>query len=200
MIYKEKLHIPVESQLVFINEEDTVKISDDSGVSSYLKRWEIRSFLKNEIKNSHSGPMNPHEVAKFLWSKSVEAHEELDLEGKELRDQARRGILCDTCGGHRIDAQTRRYHIRCLSCGTLEPKQRAVLRTICDFGVLYYDQPLSKNLVMDFIGERGFEQIIKRILRQYFELVPKGKASTYHNPVKRMEFAFKGVEFRYKRR
>ncbi|MFL2137166.1 hypothetical protein ACEN33_12435 [Ruoffia sp. FAM 24228] len=49
----------------------------------------------------------------------------------------------------------------------------------------------------EFIGEPSLEYIIKRTLRNYFELHSKGKASTYVNPAKRMKFAFKDEEFRY---
>src|SRR5699024_12250259 len=43
IIQNDGLYLPVESQLVFINEDDTVKIFDQENVSPYLMRWELRS-------------------------------------------------------------------------------------------------------------------------------------------------------------
>lgn len=141
--------------------------------------------------------MNPKEVAKYLMSKATEEHLVVDVMDKKLRALARSGILCENCDSWRVDVISRRYHILCKNCGRQEPKQRAVLRTICDYGVLYHDRPLTKNAVTEFIGEPSLEFIIKRTLLNYFELNSKGRASIYLNPAKRMEFAFKDVKFRY---
>lgn len=197
IIQNDGLYFPVESQLVFINEDDTVKIFDQENVSPYLMRWELRSYLKKVVEDSRGGSMNPKEVAKYLMSKATEGHLVSEVMDKKLRALARSGILCENCDSWRVDVISRRYHILCKNCGRQEPKQRAVLRTICDYGVLYYEWPLTKSSVTEFIGEPSLEYIIKRTLRNYFELHSKGKASTYVNPAKRMKFAFKDEEFRY---
>lgn len=197
LMRENKYFVPIESQLVFINEDDNVSILGDDHQGEYLMRGQIRPFLKNEIENRQFGQLNPMEMAHFLKKQSIELHSVLDLKHKDLREQVQRGVQCCQCGGGNLDSRSKRYHIVCNNCGFAEPKQKAVLRTICDIGVLYYDQPLTKRQIMEFIGDFRLNHTIKRVLKRYFKPVENGKNYLYANPVKRMEIGFNGIKFRY---
>src|SRR5699024_12131259 len=99
----------MESQLVFINEDDTVKICDQENVSPYLMRWELRSYLKKVVEDSRGGSMNPKEVAKYLMSKATEGHLVVDVMDKKLRTLARSGILCENCDSWRVDVRSEEH-------------------------------------------------------------------------------------------
>lgn len=189
-----RINAPLESKLVLINEDDTVKFYEDK-TKEYLKRGHIRAYLK-EINQAGRMVIHPQEVAKLLYQKSISSYKNTKFAEQLYVQEARRGIICEKCLSN-VEVTNRRYHLQCATCGMLEVKERAVLRTICDLGVLYYNQPLKRKMIMDFIGVAGIEDIVRRVLRKHFKMQPAGKLTTYENPVNRMEYAFPEVKFRY---
>lgn len=98
------------------------------------------------------------------------------------------GIRCPGCGG--FDWEQRRYALRCRRCSLVEPKEQAFVRTICDYGVLYFKSDLHRGELAQFFGPGYSENYLKRILRLHFQ--PKGVSRS-----KNFCYENKGMEFQY---
>lgn len=181
-----------------INEEDTVSIIDSDQQSNYLKRWHIKGYLREIIHDTSPALIEPSEIAKEMLEMTAPAHEGLNVKGSEFLPSVRRGILCDSCGGGKIKYR-QRYHIQCKQCGDKESKERAILRTICDYGVLHYNKNLVLREVKAFINERSLDDTIRKVLRKHFDSVGHTKVREYVNPVNKLENAYKEVKFRYQK-
>lgn len=72
------------------------------------------------------------------------------------------------------------FYAKC-SCGFIEKRDDAILRGICDYGVLSYDKHLRVGELYYFLNRIASKENIYRILRQNFEFVKKGRNSYYIN-------------------
>lgn len=192
------VNVTVESKLILINEEDTVSIMDADQQNNYIKRWHVKGYLREIIQDTSPALINPSKVAKEILKMTAPSHEGLNVRGSELVPYVRGGILCDSCGGGKIKYR-QRYHIQCKQCGSTESKERAILRTICDYGVLHYTKNLVLREVKAFINERSLDDTIRKVLRKHFDSVGYTKVREYVNPVSKMENVYKEVKFRYQK-
>lgn len=63
-----------------------------------------------------------------------------------------------------------------------ESKEKAYVRTICEFGLIFHAEELTIGRVSQFFGMGWRRDSIKRMLKQHFNLTDKkGKASSYGN-------------------
>lgn len=120
--------------------------------------------MREIIQDTSPALIDPSEVAKEILKMTALAHEGLNVIGSELVPHVRRGILCDSCGGGKIKYRLR-YHIQCKQCGSTESKEGAILRTICDYGVLHYNEKLVLREVKAFINETSLDDTISKVLR-----------------------------------
>lgn len=188
----------VETKLVFIQEEDTVQISDSRAEGLYLKRWQIKKYFKELEKETYGAKWRPEEVAVKLMKRASRRKfpkvRPVDVD----KTQIYRGIVCCGCGGHKIDVGTERYHVVCRSCGYRESKEKAVLRTLCDLAILDYDQPLTRRTLNYYQDTKGIHNTIRHVLKKYFKVHSCGRTANYINPMKRMEDAFDDLKFRFR--
>lgn len=91
----------------------------------------------------------------------------------------KKGFHCAKCGS--FDVWFDRYTMSCV-CGFIEAKEIAYARTVCEYGVIMHHKPLTRKALLDFLGNKGNESYLKKILRQHFELeIKNNKGSCYHN-------------------
>lgn len=101
-------------------------------------------------------PLSPHEIRKL-----------------------RKGIYCGRCGNFDVLISKKAY-IKC-SCGYYEPREKAVVRTICEYGVLAYDRGLTKGEVHEFLDKQVSHSYIFKILTKHFTQVKNQKYTYYKN-------------------
>lgn len=189
----------IEPKLVLINEEDTVAIFDERVEGQYLKRWQVKEYIRQLDQDASWGTSwVPEEVVKRLKEQTTDRvvpkkrPVEVDVKG------VYRGIVCCGCGGYEMDVESKRYHVSCRTCGYGESKEKAVLRTICDLAILDYDEPLRIG-VMDYYWKQGkLVKTIRYVFGKYFESESKGRFTEYRNPMKRMEDAYPNIRFKYR--
>ncbi|MBZ6527620.1 NERD domain-containing protein [Aerococcaceae bacterium DSM 111021] len=189
----------IEPKLVLINEEDTVAIFDERVEGQYLKRWQVKEYIRQLDQDASWGTSwVPEEVVKRLKEQTTDRvvpkkrPVEVDVKG------VYRGIVCCGCGGYEMDVESKRYHVSCRTCGYQESKEKAVLRTICDLAILDYDEPLRKTILDYYKNNQEIQNTIKLVFKKHFKLIKVGRSANYINPMKRMDDAFKGVKFKYR--
>lgn len=108
----------------------------------------------------------------------------------------KKGVCCCSCGAFRHAVL--RYHMKCLGCGNKETKERAVLRSICEYGVLRNDRNLRVKEVFYFLDELVSERYIRFVLTKHFEAIARGRYAAYKNTKKIWEYCDIDFDSRYK--
>ncbi len=182
------------SSIVFINEHNDVKIVDDVDVEVTMRNDIKRKIHKIGDEENWNGSLDIDQVARGVETFIIPCPYKPDeLEDAEF-ERLRRGICCVKCSG--FDVAVSRYHVRC-GCGHAEPKEKAVLRTICEYGVLRHDRELKVNEIEKFLGKIVSRRRLTEILRRNFKLIAGGKHARYENPCLEYQYVFKNKEFRY---
>lgn len=196
-----QIKVPIVSKLILINENDTVLFKEDMQ-EYYLKRWQIKQYLQEIKRQSVAGQsrhaINPAQVARALVGATIPEFAKDTYPEAVLVNDVRKGVICEHCNAN-MNAGRHRYHMVCERCGKVEAKGRAVMRTICEVGVMNYEEELTIGMVKEFIAEPALENVIKRKLAKHFTVSGKGRGATYVNPKASLEKAFPHLKFRYDR-
>ncbi|SDL14041.1 nuclease-related domain-containing protein [Lacicoccus qingdaonensis] len=184
----------LHSSIVFINEHNDVKIVDEVDVEVMMRNDIKRKIHKIADEENWNGSLDIEQVARGVETFIIPCpYKPRELEDAEF-ERLRSGICCAECSG--FDVAVNRYHVRC-GCGHVESKEKAVLRTICEYGVLRHDRELKINEIEKFLGKVVSRRRLTEILRKNFKLVAGGKYARYENPRAEYRQVFKTKKFRY---
>lgn len=194
-----QIKVPIVSKLVLINEQDTVTFMEDMQ-DHYLKRWQIKGFLeeinRQAVLKANQPLINPIEEARRILDKTIEDFEREQYPEANLVKYARKGILCANCHAN-VSGNHTRYYIHCGACGKVESREAAVVRTICEVGIMNYEERITARMVIDLIDDPSIERLIRRKLADHFEISGKYRGASYHNPRASLKKAFPHLKFRY---
>lgn len=101
-----------------------------------------------------------------------------------------KGICCERCG--QCSLIEKRHTVIC-QCGHIEVKEKAYVRTICEYGVLKNGQDIDKQGLKKLINQ-GNNRYLKYILNKHFTLMNAGPNSRYVNHGEIMEYWFSEKE------
>lgn len=181
-------------RIVFVGEHGHVQVKDPVDVEVVM-RHDIRRMIYKLADDEHwNDVLDIGEVARLVEGFMIECpYQPRALDDVEF-GRLRWGVRCSECGGFGVSAK--RYHIEC-GCGHVEPKEKAVLRTICEYGVLRHERDLKVGEVERFLGDVVSRRRLTEILRKNFKLLVGGKHARYENPCAEYQYTFKNKRFRY---
>lgn len=185
-------NLPVHQYVVYINEEDTVEIDDES--LPFIKRAKLRRFINLSIDNCQSAPYQtyPRET-EWLLSQHQPDDRRLTLSDGEFTE-LKKGIYCVNC--HSFELECDRYHVHCRSCRYSESKEKAIVRTICDYGILFPYRGLTPIELARFMEPSVPYKNLFFVLSKHFVKQPnKGQ---YINPQSSFKTHFPNLAFHYK--
>src|SRR5699024_7441418 len=125
--------------LIFPNEECTLIINDEKLKENIIIRSNLRRYFER-FKQSYSS--NYASAISNVISEHIVENTYLK-EGVAF-DDIRHGLYCEAC--RTFDLSAERYHLRCLSCGTIEKKETHLIRAISDFKYLFGKDRKSTRL------------------------------------------------------
>ncbi|WP_271400518.1 nuclease-related domain-containing protein [Salinicoccus roseus] len=187
--------VPAEGAIIFINEHFSFEAED-----AVQDRVVMRHCLKKHILGMARGQLRLRMPVEALC-REIEAFF-IDCPYSPPRCDAAlylrvdKGLRCHRCG--EFEHEVMRYHFRCLYCGYREAKEKAVLRSICEYGVIRNDCMLRVADIHHFLGGTVGERYVRSILIKYFRVAARGRHAAYVNPGEVMEYLFSGMNFRYK--
>lgn len=181
-----------QGTIVFINERAVPNIMEQMPVN-YLLRYQIYDWI-DSLKQPVPGNSIPihktvEQIKQFIIPNPYD-HNYIcsDEEFKKLK----KGIYCFKCGSFHLEIGE--YFISC-SCGHKEKKEQAVLRSICEYGVLQNNKELSVNNLFEFLDKKISKQFIYRKLQCFFVPVTgKSRITCYKNPKMLYEFVFEATK------
>ncbi|GKS81249.1 hypothetical protein LPAF129_09350 [Ligilactobacillus pabuli] len=183
------LTIAIVKVIVFTDPSAVIEIEDQSGIIvKYL--WEYCEWLQKLCPAVQGTSLRQTRIP---WQKVLQKYfvapyrpeTDFALDSRQLWQ----GIICPRCNN--FWWQQEHYALQCKTCDYREAKETAYIRTICDYGVLYFRHNLQVSQLMEFFGEGYSKQYLRKRLAKYF--VPmdlKSLQYSYQNRGEKFEYWF----------
>lgn len=173
--------IHVGGALLFVGEHNMVEVHDSVDNIRIVMRNELRNFIW-DIANQerhHQGPiLNKDAILKWLEKYKTDNPFGPDPVSSVTADKLHKGICCSHCGSFELD--TSKAYISC-SCGMHEPRETAIVRTICEYGVIHYDKDLVTTDVLAFFDGQISRTNLLIYLNRHFTKLGKKKGARFLN-------------------
>jgi len=176
----------LQGVLAFVGANNRVRIHDEVSGIRVLPLDELREYIWNiaqEERNYPGYPINTQaildKIGEYEKNNSFVPEE---LPGKTAKN-IRKGIRCSRCG--KYDLITSKSYISC-PCGMHESREEAIVRTICEYGVIYNQKNFTTTEVTDFFGGDISYSTVYRYLNKHFVKIGASSSTEYIN--KRLPF------------
>ncbi|MCG1008555.1 NERD domain-containing protein [Salinicoccus sp. ID82-1] len=197
MLRQIDLSLQAEGLIVFINEHFTFE--SEAGID---ERFVMRHTLKKHLQTMDEGSVVMRMPIDMLCRRIESYFIDNPYPAPACDDDAysrlKKGVRCAGCGGFRH--MVMRYHLKCLGCGNKEAKEHAVLRSICEYGVLRNDRNLRVRNIIHFVDNIVSERYVRFLLAKHFEAISRGKHAAYKNMRQVWEYCDINVTSKYKDR
>lgn len=178
----------VKSGLIFTGEFCDVRIDDQVDDLNIVMRHQLRSFIRKiaDEERGYRGPkLDVEKVFRIIEGHESESHFMPKLIEDRIYDNIKPGILCAHCGAFEIEIM--RKEVICKLCGTRESRENAIVRTICEYGVIYNEKELVTSNLCDFFNHIISGKTLRRYLIKHFE--ERGNRRSSHFVNKKLPFA-----------
>ena len=172
----------VQGVLVFVGEDNPIEVSPPINDVDILQRNQLKGYIQKicevEDHGRYQQQLDIGKVAAHLKNYEVENPYQANPISTEEMAQLKKRILCAKCD--QLTIKTSRKFVTC-ACGHVELRDKAMVRTICEYGVLNFDRELTRKELFLFLNGQSSMRYLNRILNKYFEMVRNGKYSYYIN-------------------
>ncbi|SHE67287.1 Nuclease-related domain-containing protein [Atopostipes suicloacalis DSM 15692] len=176
------ISVNIQGAAIFIGLHNEVIIHDPVEDIDIVQANQLRKYIwqiVQEERNYQGAPIDSQKILQILNAYRTENPFSQDDIPEDIKMHAQKGILCSRCGNFNLD--TNRSYISC-SCGMHEPRENAIIRTICEYGVIHHNKELTvAELVKFFDGELS-SQTLRKYLNTHFTRIGIGKGTKYLNP------------------
>lgn len=182
------------SKVVFINPDHIVSV-DEEFREEVLERHQFVDFIRQMCRNEAHSPranLSPSEFRHVVLENFIGTHPYPPKSYSHAQVMKLTcGFKCSNChrAGERLSVS--RYKVCCSSCGFEEAKTIAVLRAVCEYGVLRIDDHLRARDICEFLGGKVSQAYISRLLPSHFESIPDSRFY-YRNPGMIYDYYFDG--------
>lgn len=182
LIHSEMPSINVYGSIVFAGEHNIVEVHDTINGVQIVLRSELRNYIwkmKKDERN-HRGPIvNTKDCMTLFEQYTTENRFVPEPITPDTQIKLRKGICCSYC--NRFDLTIGKVHIRC-QCGMQEPRENAIVRTICEYGVIHFDKDLVTSDIYDFFDGQISYSNVYRYLKKHFKMQGAYKTAVFINP------------------
>lgn len=169
ILQKSSNQLYVSGVVTFVGADNIVNIYDELTNIDVVRRNELRNYIwkiGNEERYSNGYPIDMEQILKAIDQYEVPPPHppEKDIPA-EVFQNVRGGICCCYCGN--FDLKTTTRYIYC-ECGMIEPREEAIVRTICEYEVINYKQNLKTAELTHFFNGDISRSTVLRYLNTYF--------------------------------
>jgi len=189
-------HIQVKGALILsaIDQEVDIQspVEDIKVISRNNLRRYIREIVKEEQNTQMYGSIDKDGLIQYLERYEILNPNLAEPIADDEMANLRKGICCANCGTFDLNFNNREKYIKC-SCGFHEPREEAILRTICEYGVLNHDKDLTRGNLLEFFGGQISHVTLTKVLNKYFKKQSNGKYTFYINmklPLEKIRYQF----------
>lgn len=171
--------VNVKGILVFIGDRNKVRINSPVEDITILDLPDFYEYIEGIVRDENkrrSQIISSNEIISQLQKFEI-MHPYLPKPiSRDTFDKLQTGIHCAQCKSFNIEIK--KLSIEC-QCGLEESREKAMVRTICDYGVLNYTGKLTTSAIYNFLGNTASDTYTQEILAKHFEMVPKNKYTFY---------------------
>lgn len=191
----------VQGVLSFVGINNHVELHDTvSGIDVNMLN-ELQSYLRKltRIERSHFNvPINLEAILTTLEPFEIGRPSKERVIPSEIKKNVRQGICCSGCNS--FEAKLTKKYLVC-PCGLYEPREEAIVRTICEYGVIYHQRNLTTTTLTDFFDGEISKSTVFRHLNKHFERIGFYNNTQYTNlgdPFRKIKstFELKGVKYK----
>lgn len=197
MCWRLSPNIGVQSAVIFAGDDHEVVMKTPLEEIRVVTRNGIRNFIFDIIqqeKRIRANLLDKTAVIEMLEHYEINnPFQPQPLKNTEIEDHIRPGIYCANC--HSFQVEIMKNSVIC-SCGLHESREEAIVRTICDYGVLTYNQPLIRKHLLAFMNQQVSTSYLSKICNIHFEVVHNSSFTYYINknlPYIKIADQFKGL-------
>lgn len=172
--------IPVRGVLVFIGEHNHVEIKDTIDYIDILRSNEVYEYIQKIIEEEKysSTLIQSQKLVKHYRRYEIEKPYKVVPYSREEMKKAKTGFMCANC--HQFRTSIKGSYIYC-DCGLREPREEAIVRSACEYGVLTFDNDFIISDIQHFLYKSATYPYLKKILTKHFEILPEKKVLTLRN-------------------
>ena len=174
--------VPIESAILFVGEHCEVCIHDEIQDVKILQLNQVREYLWEiaaEEKFYHGDSIDVSRIQHILDKNRGENYYLPKPISSEIKSRIRKGVMCSNCG--RFDLDLSKAIISCPHCRIREPRENAIVRTICEYGVIHFDKDLDITKIVDFFDGSYSNVTVRKYIVKHFTLKGNCKRRWYIN-------------------
>lgn len=184
-----------EGIIVFINEHFMLELETEVS-EKVVCRNQLRKYLHEIDQESAFGRVSVEKLCSEIEKYIIDCPYLPPICDEDSFHRLIKGIRCEKCGSFNVDVD--RTSVRCGDCQIKMGKEKVVLRSICEYGVVMHHKALKLQELYEFMGGKVEKRYIRSILIRHFEMLSIGKHAKYKNPREKFLYLFGNYNFRYK--
>lgn len=186
LMHHSNLQVPVSGGLVFTGDHFDLKITDSIAELDVLNIQQLSVYLNNIKKNERKKRGRYIDKQKILHvieqNVVVNPYQPGNVD-ETMKQKIKKGILCSHCGSSEVKFSEN--YLECV-CKTREPKENAIVRTICEYGVINFEKNLILSELIVFFDGQISHVTLRKYLRKHFVEVGSHRNTYFIN--KRLPF------------
>lgn len=181
MMQRKFPRMKVQGSLLFVGEHNTVEIQNQVHDIQIVMRNQIRNHIwkiSNDERNLQGPGLDVEACVQLLEQFETENPFGPEPVSPDISVKLHKGICCSYCGSFNVE--TNKSYVTC-PCGMYEPRENAIVRTICEYGVIHFDKDLNTTELLDFFGKSISRQTLRKYLNIYFTKTGAGRGTKHLN-------------------
>ena len=181
MFKRNGFHQSILGTIVFVGEHFDIKVHDEVADLNIVTIYQLRDYIW-QITNTESQSIHKNtdtnQILRLLNQYAVPNPFPPSEITNEMDNRMKKGMFCSHCK-KTITYSTKKY-FEC-SCGMSEPRENAIVRTICEYGIIHFNKELTTAPLRSFFNEELNTRTIRSYLKQYFTQIGSGRGTQYVN-------------------
>ena len=174
----------ITGKVIFPNDDFRLYSEDNSIWKNVIIRMDLKKYFR-QFKDSYNTEKADRFVSLIRGHVTVNPY----FNGSSDVARIRKGLYCGECGS--FDLEKGRYHFRCMKCQVKESFETHFLRAVSDYKYIYFNQPMTCRLLMDFINNDISQRAVQRYLQKFCTVIRKGNQTQYKLNYYNFEHAIK---------
>lgn len=181
LTHKLSNELAVRGTLVFIGDHNQIEIQDTIDYIDILECNDIYEYIQEMIRaeNQWQSPSIAIDALIQHYQKYMTEHPYPPTPFKKTTlNNMKRGLYCANCKSYEVSNSG--YYVTC-ACGFYEPKEEAIVRAACEYGVLTYGCNFGVNDIYSYLNGQISLNYIRKVLIEHFEVLSDTKILTFKN-------------------
>lgn len=181
--------------VIFAGVDNHVEIHSEMTDLEIIPRTRLLTFIEKIVKEEeqYTGePLNIKKIIHYL-EKYETKNDYLPVPmNQEKMSTVRKGISCMNCQSYSVI--NKKHKVVCKKCKNIEIREEAVVRSICEYGILNFKSHLTMKGLLDFFAGQLSRSYLTKIIKKHFEVVENGS----HSYIINKKFPFPTISKQFK--